>query len=137
MRKAEAKENYVAGVVWNIWADYWANKLPQVPPLTYMRVGGGEDFIFVSVVSEKDLDGFIEAVKATPDLRFFKQADWWLPRHRWFGSWTVFSAQIKQAYFGIERRIFANDEVFDYEASGDPRTTPLRSDKGIQKPSAE
>jgi hypothetical protein len=38
---------------------------------------------------------------------------------------------VKTAFVGFERRIFSADEVFDFEESGDPRTTPLRSDKGI------
>jgi hypothetical protein len=136
MRKAEAKEFYVAGTVWNIWVEYWSDKLERVPPLSYLRMGGGEDYIFISAVSGGDLDGFLEAVKATSDLRFFKQGSWWLPPHRWFGTWSPFSAQIRQAYFGYERRIFAKDEVFDFEGSGDPRTTPLRSDVQKQTPEA-
>jgi len=131
VRKAEAKEFYAAAVVWNVWADYWASKVAVVPPLVYLRVGGGEDYVFVSGVAEADLDGFITTVKETPDLRFFRQGTWWLPPQRWFGTWTVFSAQVKTAFVGFERRIFSADEVFDFEESGDPRTTPLRSDKGI------
>jgi hypothetical protein len=130
MRKAEAKEFYAAGVVWNTWADYWWPKVAVIPPLVYLRVGGGEDYIFVSGVSEADLDGFIQAVKETPDLKFFKQGEWWLPTHRWFGTWTVFSAQVKAAFIGFERPIFASEEAFDFDNSGDPRLKSLRSDKG-------
>jgi hypothetical protein len=137
MRKAEAQEFYVAGLVWNIWADFWTGKVTQVPPLSFMRVGGAEDFIFISAVSEQDLDGFIQAVKATPDLSFRKHSDWWLPPFRWFGTWVVFAAQVRQAHFGIGRRIFTNDEVFDFEGSGDPRTTPLRPDRKDPKLPAE
>ncbi len=96
-------------------------------------MGGSEDYIFVPGVSEADLDGFIQAVKETPDLKFIKQKSWWLPPHRWYGTWTVFSAQVKAAFVGFERRIFASEEVFDFENSGDPRTTPLRSDEGHQE----
>jgi hypothetical protein len=136
MRKAEDKEFYVAGTVWNIWADYWSGKVEKVPPLSYLRVGGGEDYIFVSAVSDGDLDGFLQAVKATPDLKFHPQGDWWLLPHRWYGTWALFSAEIGQAFVGYERRIFANDEVLDFDKSGDPRTTPLRSDKGVGNPEA-
>ncbi|BDS49494.1 hypothetical protein [Rhodoluna sp. KAS3] len=129
MRKAEAKEFYVAGTVWNIWADYWTPITDPVPPLSYFKMGGGEDYIFVSAVSEQDLDGFIQAVKATPDLKFFKQGKWWLKPHRWYGTWSVFSAEIRQGFFGIDRRIFASEEVLDFDGSGDTRMTPLRSDK--------
>lgn len=134
MRKAEAKESYAAGLVWNVWADYWSDKAAIVPPISFLRVGGGEDYLFVTAVSEADLEAFLQAVKATPDLKFFKQGGWWLQTHRWFGGWLVFRAEVRQAFVGIERRIFSSGEVFDFDGSGDPRTTPLRSNKG-QKPS--
>jgi hypothetical protein len=133
MRKAEAREYHAAGLVWNVWADYWNTRVERVPPLQYVRVGGGEDYIFVSAVSEADLDGFLSTVKATPDLEFRKQGKWWLSTSVWFGTWVVFSATVRQAFVGYGRRIFSNDEVFDFFNSGDPRTTPLRSDKGIEK----
>jgi len=131
MRKAEAKEFYAAGLVWNVWAEYWSGKVPVVPPFSYLRVGGGEDYIFVTAVTEADLDGFLNTVKGTADLMFHKQGGWWLPPHRWFGTWSVFSAQVRLSFVGFERTIFSSDDVMDFERSGDPRTTPLRSDKGL------
>ncbi|MDH6409647.1 hypothetical protein M2113_000608 [Aurantimicrobium minutum] len=125
-RMAENKEYYIAGTVWNIWADYWVANGGIIPPLHYLRVGGGEDFIFVSAVANKDLDGFIQAVQAAPDLKFQKQGDWWLQTIRWFGHWTVFSASVRQGYIGLERRVWGYDEVIDFDGSGDPRMTPLR-----------
>lgn len=126
-RMAENKEYYIAGTVWNLWADYWVGKGELIPPLHYLRVGGGEDFIFVSAVGNKDLDGFIQAVQAAPDLRFEKQGDWWLPTVRWFGHWSIFSATVRQAYVGMERRVWGYGEVIDFDGTGDPRMTPLRS----------
>lgn len=130
MRKAEAKDHFVSGIVWNLWADYWSPKVSQVPPMAYLRVGGGEDYIFVSAVSEGDLDSFLTAVKATPDLEFHKQGNWWLMPMYWFGSWVVFSATIRQGFYGIERRIFANEQSWDFFQSGHPGLTPLRDDEG-------
>lgn len=126
-RMAENREYYIAGTVWNIWADYWVAKGELIPPLHYMRIGGGEDFIFVSAVGNKDLDGFIQAVQATPDLKFQKQGDWWLPTVRWFGHWSIFSASVRQAFIGFERRVWGYDEVIDFDRSGDSRMTQLRS----------
>jgi len=123
---ADNKEFYIAGTVWNIWADYWTTKGGGIPPLHYLRMGGGEDFIFVSAVEEKELDGFIEAVQAAADLRFTKQGDWFLTNVRWFGKWSVFSAAVRQAFVGIERRVWGYGEVLDFDGSGDPRMTPLR-----------
>lgn len=133
MRKAEARDHFVSGIVWNLWADYWAGKVAKVPPMTFLRMGGGEDYIFVSAVSEADLDSFLTAVKATPDLEFHRQGEWWLRPEFWFGSWVVFSATIRQGFYGIERRIFANEQVWDFFQSGHPGLTPLRDDKGIDE----
>jgi hypothetical protein len=127
MSQAENKEYYISGTVWNIWADYWTPKNPTVPPLHYLRIGGTEDFVFVSSISVKDLDGFIEAVKATADLRFSRHGDWWLPPWRWFGDWVVFSAEVRQAFMGVERRVWGRGEVIDFDNTGDSRMTPLRS----------
>jgi hypothetical protein len=129
MRKAEAKEHYVAGLVWNVWADYWISKGQEAPPFAYLRTGGGEDFIFVTATSGEDLDGFIQTVKGTPDLKFSKQGNWWLPGHFWFGDWSVFSASVRQGFFGFARPIFSREEVIDFEGTGDSRMTQLHSGK--------
>jgi len=133
MREVEAREAHAAAIVWNTWADYWSTRVEKVPPLQFLRVGGGEDYIFVSAVSEADLDGFISTVKATPDLKFKRQGSFWLQPTIWFGTWVVFSAVVRQAFVGIERRLFSDDTVYDFDRLGDPRTTPLRSDVGIEK----
>lgn len=125
--QAENREFYIAGVVWNIWADYWTSVQDHIPPLHYMRTGGGEDFIFVSGVSEQKLNAFLKSVQSTADLRFTQQGDWWLTPVRWFGHWTVFSAGTRQPYVGIERRVWGGDEVIDFDSSGDSRMTQLRS----------
>ena len=125
-RMAENKQFYIAGIVWNMWAEYWTAKGGTIPPFHYLRIGGGEDFIFASPVEEKDLDGFIEAVQAAADLKFVKHGDWWLPNVRWFGHWSVFSATVRQAFLGLERRVWGYGEVIDFDGSGDPRMTPLR-----------
>ena len=124
---AENKEYYIAGIVWNIWADYWTTRGVLVPPFHYLRIGGGEDFIFVCAVGSKELDGFIEAVQSAADLKFAKQGDWFLPNVRWFGKWSVFSAGVRQAFVGIERRVWGYGEVIDFDGSEDSRMTPLRS----------
>ena len=77
MRAAETRQYYIAGMVWNFWANYWTSKDELIPPLHYLRMGGGEDLIFVSGVSEQALDGFLTAVKSAPELGFQKQGDWW------------------------------------------------------------
>ena len=133
-RMADNKEFYIAGTVWNIWADYWQKTTGSVPPFHYLRIGGGEDFIFVSAVASKDLDGFIEAVQAAADLKFMKQGDWWLPNVRWFGQWSAFSATVRQAFLGVERRVWGYGEFIDFDGSGDERMTPLWSP---EKPNGE
>lgn len=127
LRMAENKEYYIAGTVWNIWADYWVSHGGTIPPLHYQRIGGGEDFIFVSAVGANDLEGFIQSVQAAADLRFEKQGDWWLPTVKWFGHWSVFSATVRQGFVGIERRVWGYDEVIDFDGTGDERMTQLRS----------
>jgi len=134
MRKAEAKEFYSAGLVWNIWADYWTHKVPIVPPFSYLRVGGSGDYIFATTVSDADLDGFIQAVKGNADFKFQAQGNWWLPTHYWFGTWKVFSASVRQPFFGFDRGIYASNEVLDFNRSGDSRMTPLRSDRELNEP---
>ena len=103
MRTAEQRQFHIAGVVWNIWANYWTGLGELIPPLHYLRMGGGEDFIFVSGVSEKALDGFITAVKSAPELSFQKQGDWWLHSSNWYGHWTTFSATLRPSFVGLSR----------------------------------
>lgn len=137
MKKAEAKEFYVAGLVWNVWANYWTSKGQEAPPFTYLRTGGGEDFLFASAISGADLDGFIQTVKGTPDLVFTVRSDWWLPGHFWFGNWSVFSATVRQAHFGFDRPIFSREEIIDCERTGDYRMTQLHSGKPDEAQSGE
>ena len=137
VRKAEAKESYVSGLVWNVWADFWTSMGQQAPPFSFLRTGGSEDFIFVTAISGADLDGFIQTVKGTPDLTFAKHGDWWLPGHVWFGEWSVFSASIKQTYFGFDRPVFSRDEVIDFEGTGDSRMTQLHSGKPLEAKGGE
>jgi hypothetical protein len=66
-------------------------------------MGAGEDFIFVSGVSETQLDGFLLAVKSVPELGFSRQGSWWLHPSHWFGHWTNFSATIRPALDGVQR----------------------------------
>jgi CheY-like chemotaxis protein len=67
------------------------------------------------------------ALKATADFRFSRHGDWWLPPWRWFGHWVVFSAEVRQAFMGVERRVWGRGEVIDFDNTGDSRMTPLRS----------
>ena len=103
MRTAEQRQYYIAGMVWNFWANYWTGKDELIPPLHYLRMGGSEDFIFVSGVSETALDGFLTAVKSAPELSFQKQGDWWLHTSHWYGHWTTFSVSIRPALDGVHR----------------------------------
>lgn len=90
-------------MVWSIWSNYWTGLGELIPPLHYLRIGGGEDFIFVSGVSEKALDGFLTAVKSAPELYFQKQGDWWLHSFSWYGHWTTFSATLRPSFVGLSR----------------------------------
>ena len=128
MRAVEGREYYLSGVVWNMWAEYWTTQDQLIPPLHFMRIGGGEELIFVSAASVKEAAGFLASVKAAAELIYTEQSDWWLPPWRWFGHWSVFSARIRQNYVGIERNLLVGDEVIDYFNSGDSRTIPLRKD---------
>lgn len=103
MSSAEQRQYLIAGMVWSFWANYWTDQGQLIPPLHYLRMGGGEDFIFVSGVSETQLDGFISAVKSVPELGFSKQGSWWLHSSHWFGHWTNFSATIRPALDGVQR----------------------------------
>ena len=103
MRTAEQRQYFIAGMVWNFWANYWTGKGELIPPLHYLRMGGGEDFIFVSGVSETALDGFLTAVKSAPELGFQKQGDWWIRTTHWYGHWTVFAVTIRPALNGVHR----------------------------------
>jgi hypothetical protein len=101
MRTAEQRQYFIAGMVWNFWASFWTGKGELIPPLHYLRMGGSEDFIFVSGVSETALDGFLTAVKSAPELGFQKQGDWWLQTNHWYGHWTVFAVTIRPALNGV------------------------------------
>ncbi len=103
MRAIELRQNYIAGMVWSIWATYWTSLDQLIPPLHFLRMGGGEDFIFVSGATETALDGFLASVKASPELAYVKQGDWWLPTSNWYGHWTVFQVSIRPALDGVER----------------------------------
>jgi len=103
MATAEQRQYLIAGMVWSLWANFWTSQGDLIPPLHYLRMGGGEDFIFVSGVSEKQLDGFLLAVKSVPELEFKKQGGWWLHSSHWFGHWTNFSATIRPALDGVQR----------------------------------
>ena len=101
MRTAEGRQYQIAGMVWNYWAKYWTGKDELIPPLHYLRMGGGEDLIFVSGVSEQALDGFLTAVKSAPELGFQKQGDWWLQTNQWFGHWTTFQVTVRPTLSAI------------------------------------
>ena len=143
MRTAEQRQFYIAGMVWNLWANYWTNKGELIPPLHYLRMGGGEDFIFVSGVSEKALDDFLLVVKAAPELAFTKQGDWWLPSSHWYGHWTTFSVNIRPALDGVERWRRAgvpnnpNELVSDFENSESKKEAAKQPDMVPSEASTE
>lgn len=125
MRDIEGRSNYVAGMVWNVWAEYFDVQHNQLPPFEFLRIGGGDDLIFASGVSEGQLEGFIEHVKMHPLLKFRKEAQFWLVPWRWFGKWVVFSAQPRQRYNGIRTEVWDSNEAFDFDQIGDSRLKPL------------
>ena len=85
----------LSGNVWRVWADYWTREEGQIPPLHYYRDGAGSDAFFVSAVSTSQLDGFLKAQASSPDLRLRAFSDWVLSPSRWFGWWSVFSAEAR------------------------------------------
>jgi len=115
MRTAEHRQFYVAGVVWSVWANYWTGLGELIPPLHYLRMGGNEDYIFVSGVSEKALDGFLTAVKSAPEMSYTKQGDWWIHSSRWYGHWTTFSATVRPSVIGMERFRSGGDRTSQVE----------------------
>ena len=125
MRKIEAKANYIAGCVWNIWSSHWFEASGSTPPFHFLRIGGSEDLLFATTLTESELHSFLKSQSHHADFVFEAQGTWPVADVQWFGHWTTFSARIREGFAGLERKVWGGDEAFDFDDSGDPRLRPL------------
>lgn len=83
------------GVVWRLWCEYFEQQEDLIPPLAFLKQGAGEDGFFVSSVSDTEIDKFVAAMRANPEVEFLTRKDWALDPSVWFGWWSVFLARPK------------------------------------------
>ena len=97
---AALRHSPLPGAVFAIWADYWVGLGGHIPPLCYYRTAPNGAVLCVVPLSQNRVAEFVEAHTRSEDFHFEAQGSALLEEWRWWGCWTLLSADRRRRTIG-------------------------------------
>ena len=87
------RTNPLPAQVFTVWATYWVGLGGHIPPLCYYRTTPDGAALFVVPLGPERLRQFLIAHTKDTELHYEAQGSALLDEWRWWGCWSLFSAQ--------------------------------------------